>query len=89
MLDIAEATRNSRSGSTAERGMSPRATQALLAVARGYAATVGRSYVMPDDVQAVANAVLAHRLQGESTAGLGAASAAVAEMLTSVAIPSV
>ncbi len=50
---------------------------------------MGRSYVMPDDVQAVANAVLAHRLQGESTAGLGAASAAVAEMLTSVDIPSV
>jgi MoxR-like ATPase len=89
VLDIAEATRNSRSGSTGERGMSPRATQALLAVARGYAATVGRSYVMPDDVQAVANAVLAHRLQGESTAGLGAASAVVAEMLTSVAIPSI
>ena len=88
MLDIAEATRSSRSGSTPERDQ-PARHQALLAVARGYAATVGRSYVMPDDVQAVANAVLAHRLQGESTAGLGRASAAVAEMLTSVAIPSV
>ena len=89
VLDIAEATRAGVSGSTGERGISPRATQALLAVAKGYAATAGRSYVTPDDVQAVANAVLAHRMQGDSTAGLSTASAAVAEMLTSVAVPSV
>ena len=61
----------------------------MLAVAKGCAATVGRSYVTPDDVQTVANAVLAHRMQGESDDRVGAASAAVAEMLTSVAVPSI
>lgn len=89
VLDIAEATRTGVFGSTGDRGISPRATQALLAVAKGYAATAGRSYVTPDDVQGVANAVLAHRMQGDSTAGLSAASAAIAEMLMSVAVPSV
>ena len=33
--------------------------------------------------------VLADRMQGDTTTGLSAASAAVAEMLTSVAVPSV
>jgi MoxR-like ATPase len=86
VLDIADAT---RAGSIGERGISPRATQALLAVAKGHAAIVGRGYVTPDDVQAVASGVLAHRVQGESTPGLSKASAVVTEMLTSVAVPSV
>ena len=89
VLDIAEATRVGGPGSPGDRGISPRATQALLAVAKGCAATVGRSYVTPDDVQTVASAVLAHRMQGDTTTGLTAASAAVAEMLTSVAVPSI
>ncbi|HTN78492.1 MAG TPA: MoxR family ATPase [Acidimicrobiales bacterium] len=89
VLDIAEATRAGSTRLNGERGISPRATQALLAVAKGYAATAGRSYVTPDDVQAVANAVLAHRMQGDTMVGLTAASAAVAEMLTSVAVPTV
>jgi MoxR-like ATPase len=89
VLDIAEATRVGGPSSPGDRGISPRATQALLAVAKGCAATVGRSYVTPDDVQTVASAVLAHRMQGDTTTGLSAASAAVAEMLTSVAVPSI
>ena len=89
VLDIAEATRVGGPSSPGDRGISPRATQALLAVAKGCAATVGRSYVTPDDVQTVASAVLAHRMQGDTTTGLTAASAAVAEMLTSVAVPSI
>ncbi|HMK13375.1 MAG TPA: MoxR family ATPase [Acidimicrobiales bacterium] len=89
VLDIAEATRAGSTRLNGERGISPRATQSLLAVAKGYAATTGRGYVTPDDVQAVANAVLAHRMQGDTMVGLTAASAAVAEMLTSVAVPTV
>ena len=89
VLDIAEATRVGGPSSPGDRGISPRATQALLAVAKGCAATMGRTYVTPDDVQTVASAVLAHRMQGDATTGLSAASAAVAEMLTSVAVPSV
>jgi MoxR-like ATPase len=43
-------------------GMSPRATLALLRVARARAASQGRDYVVPDDVKALAEPVLAHRL---------------------------
>ena len=86
VLDIAEATRASAVG---DSGISPRATQALLAVAKGYAMIVGRSYVTPDDVQAVAHAVLAHRMQGETMVGLTAARSAVEQMLMSVAVPAV
>ena len=43
-------------------GASPRATLQLVRVARAQAALSGRSFVVPDDVQAVAVPVLAHRL---------------------------
>jgi MoxR-like ATPase len=44
-------------------GASPRAGVKLLNAARGRAALVGRDHVLPDDVKALAPAVLAHRLQ--------------------------
>ncbi|WP_233160166.1 MoxR family ATPase [Pseudonocardia sp. MH-G8] len=43
-------------------GASPRATLQLVRAARAQAALSGRTYVVPDDVQAVAVPVLAHRL---------------------------
>jgi MoxR-like ATPase len=43
-------------------GASPRATLQLVRAAWALAALAGRSYVVPDDVQAVAVPVLAHRL---------------------------
>ena len=43
-------------------GASPRAGIALLRVAKARALYTGRDYVVPDDVKAVAPAVLAHRL---------------------------
>jgi MoxR-like ATPase len=43
-------------------GASPRATLHLLRVSRAWAALDGRDYVIPDDVQALAVPVLAHRL---------------------------
>ena len=43
-------------------GMSPRATLALQRVARARAASRGRTYVVPDDVKALAEPVLGHRL---------------------------
>ena len=44
-------------------GASPRGTIALLRAAQARAATEGRDYVLPDDVQAEAPAVLAHRIR--------------------------
>jgi MoxR-like ATPase len=43
-------------------GASPRAGIAILRVAKARALADGRSYLEPDDVKAVAIAVLAHRL---------------------------
>ena len=43
-------------------GASPRATLHLARACRAYAALDGRDYVIPDDVQALAMPVLAHRL---------------------------
>lgn len=43
-------------------GVSPRGTLALLKCAKAYACIQGRSYCIPDDVKAVAVAVLAHRV---------------------------
>jgi MoxR-like ATPase len=59
VLDIVEATRTS--GDVAY-GASPRATLAFLNAGKARAAVRGRSYVIPDDVKALAEPVLAHRL---------------------------
>jgi MoxR-like ATPase len=59
LVAIAEATRQHPA---IELGMSPRATLALQHTARAYAATRGRSYVIPDDVRDVAVPVVAHRV---------------------------
>jgi len=44
-------------------GLSPRASQSLAMASRAYAATFGRDYVTPDDVQAVFPNVAGHRLK--------------------------
>jgi MoxR-like ATPase len=45
-----------------DRGASPRATLAMAALARARALVAGRDFALPDDVRAVAPAVLRHRL---------------------------
>jgi MoxR-like ATPase len=59
---IAIIARATREHSAAELGASPRATLALFRATRALAAIRGRDYVMPDDVQALAVPVLAHRI---------------------------
>ncbi|MEX2158114.1 MAG: MoxR family ATPase [Dehalococcoidia bacterium] len=54
--------RATRSHPALELGASPRASLALFRAARALAAVRGRDYVLPDDVKALAPAVLAHRL---------------------------
>ncbi len=51
-----------RSSPELRLGASPRATLHLLRASRAYAALDGRDFVIPDDVQALAGPVLAHRL---------------------------
>ncbi len=59
LVDIARATRNSPS---LQLGVSPRGTTALMRAARAWAWLTGRDFVTPDDVKALAQATLAHRL---------------------------
>lgn len=70
-------------------GASPRATLTLWRGAQVRAAMAGRPYVVPDDVQEIAPAVLCHRLivQPEERARGRTASAIVEEILGRVPVP--
>ena len=59
VVDLLSATRSSRE---LRLGASPRSGLQLVRAARATAALDGRDYVLPDDVQALAVPVLAHRL---------------------------
>ena len=59
LLRLIEATRHSPHIS---QGASPRATLSLTAVSRALALASGRDYVIPEDIQAVFQDVIAHRL---------------------------
>ncbi len=65
----------------AETGASPRAGLQLIAAARARAALQGREYLLPDDIQALAPAVLAHRIQPVPAAPADAQLAVVSDAL--------
>ncbi|MFI1091327.1 AAA family ATPase [Streptomyces sp. NPDC020917] len=71
-------------------GASPRATLHLIRAARASAALDGRDYVLPDDVQSLAQAVLAHRLLPTAQAQLNRRTPeqVVAEIVQRVPVPS-
>jgi len=70
-------------------GGSPRATVGLFRTAQARAFLAGRSFVIPDDVQAVAPAVLAHRLRLDLDRELRGASvvAVVSDVLSATPVP--
>jgi len=86
VLDIVAATRNHPE---LDHGASPRAARTLLQVAKAYAAVAGRDFVTPDDVKAVAVAVLAHRVGAVTRRGTEAMRPVVRELVAGVAIPEV
>lgn len=57
-----ELARASRAHAAVEVGISPRGTQALLLLSRAWAALDGRTFVIPEDIKAVAVPALGHRL---------------------------
>jgi MoxR-like ATPase len=59
---VAALVRGTRENSELESGASPRAGAMLAAAARARAALDGRDFVIPDDVKALAPALLRHRL---------------------------
>lgn len=86
VLDLVEAT---RCHPDLDHGASPRAARTLLQVAKARAVVAGRDFVAPDDVKAVAVAVLAHRLGVASRRGTDGARRLVDDLLDAVAAPAV
>lgn len=85
LLAIVEATRNQ---SDVALGVSPRGSQALLAAAQVHAVLRNRDYVTPDDVKALAQPVLAHRLVMTHRARLEhSAAQVIARILNAVPVP--
>ncbi|HYH61630.1 MAG TPA: MoxR family ATPase [Solirubrobacterales bacterium] len=81
VVAVCEAT---RSDPRVELGASPRAGLMLFRAAKAMAALEGRDHALPDDVQALAPAVLAHRLALAPGAITGNAAEVVAEALERV-----
>lgn len=84
LLDVVDRT---RSHPQIEVGASPRASVGLLQAARAHAVVSGRTHVLPDDVQAVAPAALAHRISLGGTVDARAGREVVAGILQQVPVP--
>ncbi|MGR6321129.1 MoxR family ATPase [Micromonospora soli] len=85
-IDLVTATREAPD---LRLGASPRATLQLLRTARAVAALEGRDYVLPDDLQALAVPVLAHRIIPTADAQLArrTTDAIVAELVHRLPLP--
>ena len=85
LVSLTQATRD---WPNVEMGVSPRGSLALLRAVRAFALVRGGTYVVPEDIKAVAVPVLAHRIQLSGSAGLVAAQKQViADVLASVPLP--
>ena len=86
IVRLVQATRND---ARVQLGASPRGTLALYKLAKAHALLRGRGYVVPDDVKAVAEPGLAHRLvlTGESRVRGLRPEAVVADVLRATAPP--
>jgi MoxR-like ATPase len=86
---IVEITTHTRRHADVYLGASPRGSLALFRTAQVRAAMHGRDYVIPDDVKALADAALAHRVIISPAARIRNvdARAIVAEILKSVPVP--
>jgi MoxR-like ATPase len=88
LLAIVRATRRHPEVVT---GASPRAAMSLAAVARASALLAGRNFVLPDDVQELAQSVLGHRLvlatPGAPDAQRRATAAVINDILERTAVP--
>jgi MoxR-like ATPase len=86
---VAAVVRRTREVPSVALGASPRASVHLLAASKAAACMTDRAYVVPDDVQAVARAVLRHRLLIRPEAELERYTAddAIASALASVPVP--
>jgi MoxR-like ATPase len=88
VADVARATREDR---RVEVGVSPRGTQRLFEISRAHATLRSREFLTPDDVKAVAEPALAHRLVLTPEAQVDGVDKAVviSDVLDSVEVPTV
>jgi MoxR-like ATPase len=68
-------------------GLSPRAGQGLIRAAQAWAYLAGRGAVLPEDLQAVLPAVIAHRLERRDPARGTSGDALAEELVRSVPVP--
>ena len=83
---IARIVAETRSSPEIAVGVSPRGAVLLQRAAQGWAAMEGRGFVTPDDVKAVAPAVLQHRMSPRSIQP-GAVEECLASVLDTVPVP--
>jgi MoxR-like ATPase len=88
---ILDVVRETRRGGPVKLGVSPRGALLLRRAAQAYALTCGRDYVTPDDIQAVAVPVLAHRIiidsQSYGLVRIHESDAVIDDVLRRVAVP--
>lgn len=84
IASIAQASRN-RSG--IELGLSPRGSLALLRASQAFALVQGREFVTPEDIKAVAEPVIAHRLAVNGVGGTEPQKQAVEALMNAVPVP--
>lgn len=84
IVNLAAASRQ-RSGISV--GVSPRGSAALLWACQGWAASAGRSFVVPEDVQDLAPNVWGHRIVLDRDQEVGTGREAIVRLLETVSVP--
>lgn len=86
---IVELVRTTRENSEVFLGASPRGSLGLFKAGQAWAAILGRDYVLPDDIKAIAEQVLAHRVMINPSARLRDITSGliIQETLKSVGVP--
>jgi MoxR-like ATPase len=88
LLDYVQALiARSRDRTDLKIGLSPRAGQGLIRAAQAWSFVAGRRAVLPEDVQAVVPAVVAHRLERRDPAGAEDSLGIVNDLIHSVPVP--
>jgi len=88
LLDYAQALiARTRERSDLKLGLSPRGGQGLIRAAQSWAYLAGRAAVLPEDVQAVLPAVVAHRLERRDPAAPADGELVAREIIRAVPVP--
>ena len=86
---MVELTRQTREHNDVYLGASPRGSLGLFRAGQARASMLGREYVLPDDIKALATSVLAHRMVVSPAARLRnlTSEKIVAELMSNLAVP--